>query len=31
MGWEGNVARIRENRNLYGIFVGKPEGDILIG
>jgi hypothetical protein len=31
IGRAGNVARIERNRNLYGILVGKSEGDILIG
>jgi hypothetical protein len=27
----GHIARIRETRNLYKIFVGKPEGTGLFG
>jgi hypothetical protein len=26
MRWEEHVARMGEKRNIYGIFVGKPEG-----
>jgi hypothetical protein len=25
MRWEGNVAQVVEERNAYGILVGKPE------
>jgi hypothetical protein len=31
MRWAGHVARIRETRNAYRIFVGKPEGKIPLG
>jgi len=24
--WTGHVARVGENRDAYGVFVGKPEG-----
>jgi len=24
--WTGSVARVGENRDAYGVFVGKPEG-----
>jgi hypothetical protein len=26
MRWAGHVARMGEGRNVYGVFVGKPEG-----
>jgi hypothetical protein len=26
MGWVGHVARMGEKRNVYRLFVGKPEG-----
>jgi hypothetical protein len=26
MRWAGRVVRMREKRNVYGLFVGKPEG-----
>jgi hypothetical protein len=26
MKWVGNVARMEENKNEYGILVGKPKG-----
>jgi hypothetical protein len=29
--WAGNVARMGEKRYTYRIFVGKPEGKILLG
>jgi hypothetical protein len=25
--WAGQVAHIRENRNAYMVFIGKPEGN----
>jgi hypothetical protein len=28
MRWAGHAARMREKRNAYRIFVGKPEGNI---
>jgi hypothetical protein len=31
MRWAGHVARMRERRNAYRIFVGKPEGKIPLG
>jgi hypothetical protein len=27
MRWAGHVARIREGRKVYGVLVGKPEGE----
>jgi hypothetical protein len=27
MRWAGNVARLGEGRGVYGILVGKPEGE----
>jgi len=29
--WAGHVARKEERRNLYRIFVGKPEGKRILG
>jgi hypothetical protein len=26
MRWDGHVARMREERKVYGVLVGKPEG-----
>jgi hypothetical protein len=31
MRWAGHVARIEEDRNAYGILVGKPEGKRPLG
>jgi hypothetical protein len=31
MRWAGYVARMWENRNAYGILVGKPEGKRPLG
>jgi hypothetical protein len=31
MRWAGHVARIGENRNVYRILVGKPEGKRPLG
>jgi hypothetical protein len=31
MRWEGNVARIGDERKLYRILVGKPEGKRRLG
>jgi hypothetical protein len=31
MRWVGNIARLGEMRNVYKIFVGKPEGKRLLG
>jgi hypothetical protein len=31
MRWAGHVARIGEQRNAYGILVGKPEGKRPLG
>jgi hypothetical protein len=31
MRWAGHVARIWEERNVYRLFVGNPEGKRLIG
>jgi hypothetical protein len=31
MRWSGHVARILEERNLYSVLVGKPEGKIPLG
>jgi hypothetical protein len=31
MRWEGHVARIEEMRNLYRMFVRKPEGKRPLG
>jgi hypothetical protein len=31
MRWPGHVARLRETRNAYRIFVGKPEGKRPLG
>jgi hypothetical protein len=31
MRWAGHVARMREKRNAYRIFVGKPEGKRPLG
>jgi hypothetical protein len=31
MGWTGHVARIREKRDVYRIFMGKPEGKRPLG
>jgi hypothetical protein len=30
MRWAEHLARIREKRNLYRLFVGKPEGKKLL-
>jgi hypothetical protein len=29
--WAGHVARMGENRNAYGLLVGKPEGKRPLG
>jgi hypothetical protein len=29
--WVGHVARMREKRNVYGLFAGKPEGKRPLG
>jgi hypothetical protein len=31
MRWMGHVARMGEKRNVYRLFVGKPEGKIPLG
>jgi hypothetical protein len=31
MKWEGHVARMKEKRNTYRLFVGKPEGNRPLG
>jgi hypothetical protein len=31
MRWAGHVMQMREMRNVYNIFVGKPEGKRLLG
>jgi hypothetical protein len=31
MRWAGHVARMRERRNVYKLFVGKPERKRLLG
>jgi hypothetical protein len=31
MRWAGHVARMGEKRNVYRLFVGKPEGKRLLG
>jgi hypothetical protein len=31
MRWAGHVARIGEKRNVYRLFVGKPEGKRSLG
>jgi hypothetical protein len=31
MRWSGNVAHMRENRNVYGLLVGKPEAKRQLG
>jgi hypothetical protein len=31
MRWAGNVARMGENRNVYRLLVGKPEGKRQLG
>jgi hypothetical protein len=31
MRWAGNVARMGENRNMYRLLVGKPEGKRTLG
>jgi hypothetical protein len=31
MRWAGHVARMREKRNTYMLFVGKPQGKSLLG
>jgi hypothetical protein len=31
MRWMGNVARMGEKRDAYGLLVGKPEGKIPLG
>jgi hypothetical protein len=31
MRWAGHVARMREERNAYRIFAGKPEGKRPLG
>jgi hypothetical protein len=31
MRWAGHVARMREERKLYKVVVGKPEGKRLLG
>jgi hypothetical protein len=31
MRWAGHVARMGEERNAYGILLGKPEGKIPLG
>jgi hypothetical protein len=31
MRWAGHVARMGENRNVYRILVGKPEGKRSLG
>jgi len=29
MGWARNVERMRENKNLYRLLMGKPKGNLL--
>jgi hypothetical protein len=31
MGWAGHVARMREGRGVYRVFVGRPEGTRPLG
>ena len=31
MRWAGHVARMVENRGVYGVLVGKPEGNRPLG
>jgi hypothetical protein len=31
MNWAGHIARIGAKRNVYGILIGKPEGNRRIG
>jgi hypothetical protein len=31
MRWAGHVARVGEGRNLYRVFLGKPEGERPLG
>jgi hypothetical protein len=31
MGWAGHVARVREERKVYIVLVGKPEGKRPLG
>jgi len=31
MGWAGHVARMGEERGVYRVLVGKPEGRRLLG
>jgi hypothetical protein len=31
MRWAGHVARMREDRNVYRVLMGKPEGKRLLG
>jgi hypothetical protein len=31
MRWAGHVARMGEERKVYKVLVGKPEGKILLG
>jgi hypothetical protein len=31
MRWAGHVARMGEERNVYRVLMGKPEGKILLG
>jgi len=31
MGWAGHVARMDEERGVYRVLVGKPEGRKLMG
>jgi hypothetical protein len=31
MRWAGHVARVGEDRNVYGILMGKPEGKRPLG
>jgi hypothetical protein len=29
MSWAGHVARMKEERNVYKVLMGKPEGNIM--
>ena len=31
LGWAGNVARMKEGRNVFKILAGKPTGKISLG
>ena len=31
IGWAGHVARMRAKRDVYGVLVGRPDGEICLG